>query len=126
MTKKATAADLLAALKALGAESIEELAALAADSTRADAAEKIETRLVNGAQTVEREFTNDDDEIETETITLAESWTDHLFELADSFAGDFSTETLDKPGRGSGKMNRTKVEIVTPRGTFLLKLDRDA
>lgn len=125
--KEFTPAELMAAINAMGAKTLEELAEMATDTRRADAAEKIETRLINGAQTVEVETVNEETgETETETITLAESWTDFFFEMSERFVGDFITETTDKPGRGSGKRNVTKVEVVTPRGTAFFRVTRDA
>lgn len=133
-TKEFTPAELMAAINAMGAKTLEELAEMATDTRRADAAEKIETRLINGSQTVEVTSTIETldakgkvvSEDVTDTITLAESWTDTFFDLTERFVGDFITETTDKPGRGSGKRNVTKVEVVTPRGTSFFRVTRDA
>lgn len=127
MAKEFTAAELMAMVQALGAKTMEDLESLASDTTKADAATAIETRLIDGSQTVDVEsFNGDTNEIETETISLAESWADFFFDLSEKFVGDFSTETIDKPGRGSGKRHVTKVEVVTPRGTLFVRLNRDA
>lgn len=127
MAKEFTAAELMAMVQALGAQTMEELEALASDTTKADAATAIESRLINGAQTVEVEVLNEETgETETETMTLAESWADFFFDMTERFVGDFSTETIDKPGRGSGKRHVTKVEVITPRGTAFFRVNRDA